>query len=228
MKTIIKLGYVTLFIFVMYVAIGMLGNDSRFTQPQTVLTNEPTVKNQVGDHGHVFPQGPMQSLPPSHQQGIQVVHSLLGLEVKFLNGTINYPGPLIVNDFRYQALAPNEKLVDAIKFQPLQGLPFLLLVAIGKSPNGSPIIIPGKFEIIGQTGRGGFILKDPHGRTFYYSGFILPTPAWQSLAPGQNLQDQFCKMIVPMENCSPQNRVNVILKKPIDPKKDIPFLTVVG
>jgi hypothetical protein len=229
MKTIIKLGFVGLFIMVMFIAIGMMGNDPRFSQSQTVLTNAPTVSNQAGDHKpHVFPHGPMQPLPSPHQQGAQVVHSLLGLEVKFQNGNVNYPGPLIVNDVRYQALAPNERLVDSIKFKPLQGPPFLLLVAIGKSPNGSPIIIPGKFEIIGDTGRGGFILRDIHGRTLYYAGYILPTPAWQSLPPGQTLQDQFCKIAVPMQNCPPANQVNVILRKPLDPKKDIPFLTVVG
>lgn len=168
------------------------------------------------------------AVPIQISQGMQVVKSLLGLEVKFLNGNVDYPGLTMVNDPRYQALALNEKLVDAIQFQPIQGPPFLLLVAIAKNPNGGPpLIVPGKFNIVHKTAQEGFVLKDAPGRLFYYSGYALSTPAWRDLAPGQMLQDKFCKNPALMAGCPPKNTVNVILKKPADPLKDIPLLAFV-
>jgi len=175
------------------------------------------------------PTGQLQApIPPVHlPEGVQVVKSLLGLEVKFLNKTVNYPGLTIVNDPRYQALTPNEKLVDALRFQSPQGPAYFLLIAIAKNSNGSPLIVPGKFNLVQNTAQGGLVLKDTHERLFYYSGYMIATPAWQSLTPGQMLQDQFCKAPNQMGNCSPQNTVKVVLKKPVDPNKDIPFLTLV-
>lgn len=185
------------------------------------ITNQPLATNQPP----LFSHNP--TLPSPVPYGVQVVRSLLGLEVKFLNGNVNYPGLTITNDQRYQALSLNEKLVDAIQFQSMQAPPFLLLVAIGKNPNGQPIIVPGKFDIVRKTGQDGFVLKDTHGRLFYYSGYILITPAWKNLVPGQTLQDKFCKEPVPMAMCSAKNIVNVILKKFPDPRKDIPLLAFV-
>lgn len=229
MRNITKVGLILFATLVMCVFVGMYGN-SRFVQPtENILTNEPLASNQLGSNTpHVFPQAPVSPMPPhATQGGMQVIRSLLGLEVKFLNGTINYPGPLIINDLRYQALSSHERLVDSIKFQPLQGNPFLLLVAIAKGPNGHPIIVPGKFDILRKTAREGFVLKDTHGRVFYYSGYVTQTPAWRNLVGGQILQDQFCKKAVSMEVCTANDVVNVILKKPQDPRKDIPFLTIV-
>lgn len=185
----------------------------------TSITNEPVPTNQPP----VFPHASAPHAP----QGLQVVRSLLGLEVKFLNRHVDYPGLTIPNDPRYQALAMNEKLVDAIKFQLTRTAPFLLLIAIAKNTDGKPIIVPGKFDVVHKTEHEGFVLKDAHERLFYYSGYTLVTPAWRNLAPGQVLQDKFCKDSVSMAMCSPKNTVNVILKKPQDPRKDIPLLALV-
>jgi len=190
-------------------------------KPEMLITNEHSPTHQP----QAFPSAPATPLHPP--EGMQVVQSLLGLEVKFLNGTVNYPGLMIVNDPRYQALAPHEKLVDALRFQPLQAPAYFLLIAIAKNSNGAPLIVPGKFNLVQSTEPGGLVLKDLHGRLFYYSGYLISTPAWKSLIPGQTIEDKFCKVPTQMGTCSSQNTVKVVLKKPADPKKDIPFLTLV-
>lgn len=190
-------------------------------KPEIVITNENGPVRQP-------PVLPQASLMPLQQpEGVQVVRSILGLEVKFLKGNVNYPGLTITSDPRYQALAPNEKLVDALRFQPLQGPVYYLLIAIAKNPNGAPLIVPGKFNFVQNTAQGGLVLRDLHGRLFYYSGYLMATPGWKNLAPGQMIQDQFCKAPPQMGMCSSQNTVKVNLKKPSDPNKDIPFLTLV-
>ncbi|MCE3230415.1 MAG: hypothetical protein K0R52_343 [Alphaproteobacteria bacterium] len=173
----------------------------------------------------VFPHN--SALPHQVPQGVQVIKSSLGLEVKFLHGNVSYPGPAVINDPRYKALTLNEKLVDALKFQPMQSPPFLLLVAIAKNPTGEAIIVPGKFDVVDKTEQGGFVLKDTHDRLFYYSGYVLTTPAWGSLAPGQTLRDKFCKKPVPMVMCPNGSVVNIMLKKPLDSAKDIPLLAFI-
>jgi hypothetical protein len=190
-------------------------------KPEILITNDHKPASQP----QAFPSASTMLLHPP--EGVQVVKSLLGLEVKFLNGTVNYPGLTIINDPRYQALAPNEKLVDALRFQPLQAPAYFLLIAIAKNSNGAPLIVPGKFNLVQNTAQGGLVLKDSHGRLFYYAGYLIATPAWQNLAPGQMIQDQFCKAPTQMGGCSPQNTVKVALKKPADPSKDIPFLALV-
>jgi hypothetical protein len=189
--------------------------------PSTSITNEPLHTHQ----SLVFAHTP--ALPSHIPEGLQVAKSLLGLEVTFLNRNVNYPGLAITSDPRYQALTMKEKLVDAIRFQSTTMPPFLLLIAIAKTSNGSPIIVPGKFDIVTKTEQDGFVLKDTYGRLFYYSGYILATPAWKGLAPGQVLQDKFCKELVPMAMCPVKNTVTVILKKFPDPSKNIPLLAFV-
>jgi len=188
----------------------------------TSITNDPLYTHQSS--AFLRPS----ALPLPMPQGMQVIRSILDLEVQFLNGDVNYPGLSIVNDPRYQALGNNEKLVDAIRFQPMQGSPFLLLVAIAKNQNGgAPLIVPGKFNIMHKTEQEGVVLRDNHGRLFYYSGYILATPAWKDIAPGQILQDKFCKNVPSMTTCSRKDTVNVLLKKPADPAKDIPLLAFI-
>jgi hypothetical protein len=188
---------------------------------------EILITNNYQSAGQLQAPPPVSPTPVQSPQGVQLVKSLLGLEVKFLNGSVNYPGLTIVNDPRYQALAPNEKLVDALRFQPLQAPAYFLLIAIAKNSNGAPLIVPGKFNLVQTTQHGGLVLKDLHERLFYYSGYITLTPAWKNLAAGQAIEDQFCKTSTQMAMCSPQNLVKVILKKPMDTSKDIPFLTLV-
>lgn len=190
-------------------------------QPGLSITNEAAPSPQA------LAVAAAPSFSPSLPQSVQVVKSLLGLEVRFLNGNVNYPGLTITNDPRYQALGATEKLVDAIPFQPSQASAFLLLIAIAKDPHGKPLIVPGKFDITHKTEQNGFVLKDAHGRLFYYSGYTLLTSAWQTLSPGQILQDSFCKTSVSMLACPATDTVKVILKKPADPHKDIPLLTFV-
>lgn len=221
MKTYKKVGIFALPLI--FVLVSLFANAPNTSNPKMVLTNAPASTNQP----FVFPSPPSSVMPHPLPTEVQVIRSLLGLEVKFLNGNVNYAGLMIANDPRYQALKTPEKLVDAILFQPVQTPPFLLLMAIAKNPNGAPTIIPGKFDVVRKTEQNGFVLKDAHGRLFYYSGYILATPAWKNLAPGQILQDKFCKESVQMTMCSPQNTVNVILKKPPDPRKDIPLLVLV-
>lgn len=190
-------------------------------KPVTLITNDQNFANQVQG----FPSMPAAPLQPPN--GVQIVRSLLGLQVKFLNGTVSYPGLLIVNDPRYQALAPKEKLVDALRFQSPQAPTYFLLIAIAKNSNGAPLIVPGKFNFVQTTAPGGLVLKDPQGRLFYYSGYVTTTPGWQNLVPGQMIEDNFCKVPTQQGMCSPQNTVRVLLKKPVDPRKDIPFLALV-
>jgi len=211
----------TMLIVIIFLLANLLTYVFDERKPEIRITNEHKSTNQL----HAFPSAPTTPFHPP--EGLQVVRSLLGLEVKFLNKTVNYPGLTIVNDPRYQALTPNEKLVDALRFQSPQGPAYFLLIAIAKNSNGSPLIVPGKFNLVQNTAQGGLVLKDTHERLFYYSGYMIATPAWQSLTPGQMLQDQFCKAPNQMGNCSPQNTVKVVLKKPVDPNKDIPFLTLV-
>jgi hypothetical protein len=229
MRNIIKAGFILIVIMGVYIFGGMYGNSPIVPHNENILTNEPFVANSNESTLHPgVAQAPVSTLPAHINQGtMQVIRSLLGLEVRFLNGHVNYPGQLIVNDPRYQALMPNERLVDSIKFQPNQGPPFLLLIAIAKGPNGAPIIVPGKFDILRKTNNEGFVLRDGHARVFYYAGYTSQTPTWRNLIGGQVLQDQFCKAAVPMELCSAKDIVKVILKKPQDPLKDIPFLTLV-
>ncbi len=139
---------------------GMLIYAAYNQHSETSITNETLPSSQSPTFSHTSP------LPPQIPQGAQVARSLLGLEVKFSNRNINYPGFTITKDPRYQALSPNEKLVDAIQFQLLQAPPFLILVAIAKKTDGTPIIVPGKFDIIRKTEQNGFVLKDTHGRLF--------------------------------------------------------------
>lgn len=190
-------------------------------KPEIVLTNENISANQ----SPVFLHAP--AMPHHPPEGMQVARSILGLEVKFLKGNVNYPGLMITSDPRYQALGPNEKLVDALRFQPLQGPVYYLLIAIAKNANGAPLIVPGKFNFVQNTAQGGLVLTDPHGRLFYYSGYLMATPGWKNLPPGQMVQDQFCKVPAQIGACPPQNTVKVVLKKPVDPNKDIPFLALV-
>lgn len=194
-----------------------------YQNPELSITNESPLPHQPSPSPFPHPS----ALPSPAPQGIQVARSMLGLEVKFQNGNVNYPGLTITNDQRYQALAINEKLVDAIQFQSMQAPPFLLLIAIAKKPDGTPLIIPGKFDIIHKTEQEGFVLKDAQGRLFYYSGYLLITSAWKDLAPGQILQDKFCKDPAPLAMCPARNTVNVMLKKPSRPSKDIPLLAFV-
>lgn len=243
MRTSTKIGLGLLSFPLFYILLGMYGNAPHAPKSVTTLTNEPALPNQSPSHplaanpAHAFPQGPMASLPPHAPQGgvkggaqggMQVIRSLLGLEVTFLKGNINYPGPLIVNDIRYQALNGNERLVDSIKFQPPNAPLFLILIAIGKTANGTPVIVPGKFDVIRKTDQEGFVLKDSHQRIFYYSGYMLETPAWKNVVPGQTFVDKFCKEPVSMTMCAPQNVITVNLKKNPDPKKDIPILALIG
>lgn len=190
-------------------------------KPETLITNELKPTSQL----QAFPSAPTRPIHPP--EGVQVVRSILGLEVTFLKGNVNYPGLMITNDPRYQALASNEKLVDALRFQSLQGPSYFLLIAIAKNPNGTPLIVPGKFNFVQNTEQGGLILTDLHGRLFYYSGYLMTTPGWKNLAPGQMVQDHFCKVPAQVSACSSQNTVKVVLKKPVDPNKDIPLLTLV-
>jgi hypothetical protein len=207
----------TMAVVIIFVAVNLVTYVFHEQKPTTLIANDYKPTGQL--------QG---SIPSVHvPEGAQVVRSLLGLEVKFLNGAVNYPGLTIVNDSRYQALAPNEKLVDALRFQPLQAPAYFLLIAIAKNSNGSPLIVPGKFNVAQSTQQGGLVLKDTHGRLFYYSGYLTLTPAWKNLMPGQAIEDHFCKVPAELTMCSAQNTVKVILKKPIDPNKDIPFLTLV-
>jgi hypothetical protein len=251
MRTSTKIGLALLSFPVFYVLLGMYGNAPRAPQSGTTLSNVSVLPNQSlsnpvpANAPDAFPQGPILNLPApvaqegmkagaqggmqkGMQNGIQVIRSLLGLEVTFLKGNINYPGPQIVNDIRYQALTGNERLVDSIKFQPPRAPLFLILIAIGKTPNGTPAIVPGKFDIVRKTDQEGFVLTDSNRRIFYYSGYILETPAWKNVGPGQTLVDKFCKQPVPMNACAPQNVVTVNLKKNSDPKKDIPILALIG
>lgn len=211
----------TMAVVVIFLAVNLVTYVFFEKKPETLITNNYKSTGQ--------PQAPSSAPIPSSQppQGVQVVKSLLGLEVKFLNGTVNYPGLTIVNDPRYQALTPTEKLVDTLRFQPSQGPAYFLLIAIAKNSNGAPLIVPGKFNLVQTTQQGGLVLKDLHERLFYYSGYLNSTPAWKSLAAGQAIEDQFCKIPTQMTMCSGQNLVKVILKKPTDPNKDIPFLTLV-
>lgn len=173
------------------------------------------------------------SLPPAFPQAVpssgslQIARSLLGLEVKFQNGDVHYPGLAITNDPRYQALNPHEKLVDAIRFQPLRAPAYLLLLAIAKGADGRPSILPGKFDIIQQTPYQGLVLKDFKGRVFYYSGYVLTTPAWKNLPLGQSLQDQFCKDFSQNAPCSAHNTVKFVLTKPSEARKEIPLLALI-
>ncbi len=205
-KTLFFMG---LFIFV------VLAYFTHMPQPQTI---QPEIIRPM-----VLPSPVASAIP----QGAQMVKSVLGLDVKFLDGRVDYPGLMLINDPRYQALAPHEKLVDAIRFQPLQGPPYLLLVAIAKDANGSPLIVPGKFIMVHKTPLEGHILKDAQGRTYYYSGYLMMTPAWTNLLGGQQLDDRFCKEFVPMEMCPAQRTVNVVLKKSGNPSRDVPFLVLV-
>jgi hypothetical protein len=206
---------------VIFIAINLVTYVFFEKKPETLITNDYKSAGQP----QALPSA--SSTPVQPPQGVQVVKSLLGLEVKFLNGSVNYPGLTIVNDPRYQALTPTEKLVDALRFQPLQAPAYFLLIAIAKNSNGAPLIVPGKFNLVQNTQQGGLVLKDLHERLFYYSGYITLTPAWKNLAAGQAIEDQFCKVPTQMTVCSAQNLVKVVLKKPIDPSKDIPFLTLV-
>lgn len=217
MKLVKRVGFIIISTLVLFVLVAFFAPPMQ----EMTITNAPTASNLP----FAFPQNtPIGSNP---QTGVQIKKSLLGIQVKFLNGNVDYAGPAIVQDPRYQALTNSEKLVDSIAFQPPHGSAFLILIAIAKSPSGIPMIIPGKFEIIHKTEQNGFFLKDTHGRKFYYSGYILITPIWNNLTPGQILQDKFCKVSVPMTMCPPKDVVNVILKKPLDYRKDIPFLTIV-
>ena len=211
----------TMVVVIIFIFVNLMTYVFYERKPEILITNEHNLTNQT----QAFPAVP--TTPPHPPEGVQVVRSLLGLEVKFLKGTVNYPGLTLVNDPRYQALASNEKLVDALRFQPLQAPAYFLLIAIAKNPNGAPLIVPGKFDLVQSTEQGGLFLKDSHGRLFYYSGYLIATPAWKNLAPGQIIQDHFCKVPTQMGACSPQNTVKVMLKKPSDPNKDIPFLSLV-
>ena len=204
-----------------FVLLSLYANSPKTPKVEAVSSNAPASSTISG----AFPQH--TQLPPQVQPGVQVKQSLLGLEVRFQNGHVNYAGLTIVNDLRYQALTSAEKLVDSIIFQPTQARPFLLLVAIAKGPTGAPVIIPGKFDIVSKTELNGFVLRDSQGRMFYYSGYVLSTPVWQSLQPGQGLQDKFCKVPTQMGMCSPQNVVTIVLKKPMDAVKDIPMFAQV-
>jgi len=200
---------------------ALLGYLAYGLKSETFLTNPSSTTNQLP----VFPQ-PSSSLLPI-PQGMQIVKSLLGLEVKFLNGHVDYAGLSIMNDPRYQALDSHEKLVDAIQFQPAQSPAYFLLIAIAKGPNGVPIIVPGKFDLMAKTEKGGLVLNDIHGRLFYYSGYILSSAIWQSLAPGQSIQDKSCRAPILLPFCPSNKVINVVLKKPLDPHKDVPFLTLI-
>jgi hypothetical protein len=204
-----------------FILLSLYANSPKTPQPETVLSSAPASPNApiAPIAPPQYTQIPLQALP-----AVQVKRSLLGLEVRFQGGHVNYAGLTIVNDPRYQALTSTEKLVDSIMFQPLQAPPFLLLVAIAKSPNGAPVIIPGKFDILQKTNLNGFVLKDSQGRLFYYSGYVLSTPGWKNLQPGQGFQDKFCKVPSELATCSPQNIVTVVLKKPLEALKDIPYL----
>jgi len=204
-----------------FLLVGVMIYTLYLQKTEIKLSNQPIETASSSSFSHI-PRNTVQ-IP----QGVQLVKSLLGMEVKFLNGHVNYAGQDIIKDFRYQALANNEKLVDAIYFQPIQGNPFFLLIAIAKSQNGIPIIVPGKFDIVFKTGLDGFVLKDSRGRLFYYSGYLLTTSAWRNLLQGQTLQDKFCKTPNNTLMCSAKNTVNVVLKKPKNTNKDIPFLTLI-
>jgi hypothetical protein len=223
-----RLGLGFLFLLCGYVLLGMYGNAQRLSNSQSIMTNNlfggyqaPPVSSTI------YPNNQIQALSPQLPSGIQVVRSLLGLEVNFANGHVTYPGPMITNDARYQALSSQEKLVDAIMFRPQNIPPFLLLVAIAKNANAAPTIVPGKFDIVQNTQQNGFVLSDSHKRLFYYSGYVLATSQWQNLPLGQSLTDQFCKDLVPLTMCSPQKVVNVVLRKSLDPRKDIPLFELV-
>jgi len=229
MKLAKQLGLRLFVLLIICVFLDMHGNAFQLPNSETTITNDPEFSNQSQPgQSSIFSQDSVPSISPHVPQGgVQVVRSLLGLEVKFNNNNVNYPGLTIVDDQRYQALSDKEKLVDSIKFQSTNAPPFLLLIAIAKNANGAPLIVPGKFDILSKTDQDGFVLRDSHGRLFYYSGYILATPAWKNLGVGQSLQDKFCKDSVPITMCTPQKIVNVILKKHPDPRKDIPFLSFV-
>jgi hypothetical protein len=225
MRLIAKLIFMVILIASIY--FGMKVTVHKVPEPGTTLTNMPESAPHVNANpSHDFAHNSMPPMP-SHPQGAQVIHSLLGLEVKFLNGHINYPGGSLVSDPRYMALANTQKLVDSIKFQPTTGSAFLILIAIAKGPKGAPLIVPGRFDVVLKTTQEGFVLRDSHGRFFYYSGYVMQTPAWRNMTPNQILQDGFCKEPVPLERCSANARVNVLLKKSVEPQKDIPLLTMV-
>ena len=228
MKFTKRLGLGFLILLCAYILLGMYGNAQRLATQQPALTNNSLFGYQSAlIPPSIYSNNGIQALSSQFSSGIQVVRSLLGLEVNFANGHVTYPGPMITNDARYQALSSQEKLVDAIMFRPQNLSPFLLLIAIAKNPNGTPTIVPGKFDIIQNTQQNGFVLYDSHKRLFYYSGYILATPQWQNLPPGQNLTDQFCKDLVPLSMCSPQKLVNVVLRKSLDPRKDLPLFELV-
>lgn len=203
--------------------VGIFVISKKAQVPGTVLSNTLDASSPSDQ----FSQEPTQSMGTKVPSGVQMVKSLLGLKVTFQNGHVNYPGPMIVHDPRFQGLGPKEKLVDAIKFQPLKKDPFLLLIAIGKKADGSPIIVPGRFDVTQKTSHNGFVLRDARGRVFYYSGYVLTTSIWKSLERGAVLQDQFCKQPVPLVMCSGKSSVKILLKKPQDPQRDIPMLTMV-
>jgi hypothetical protein len=194
----------------------------------------------INDNGTPFmPSQPLPGPPlsghhilPFYKHGIpeknvQIIKSLLGVQVTFFKGNINYAAQNLMQDPRYQALASNEKLVDAIRFQPFQSLPYLLLVAIAKTASGAPKGVPGKFNIVRETEKGGLLLKDESGRLYYYTGYLLATQQWKDMYPGQSLQDRFCKNLDQMAFCSTQNAVSINLAKPNNPDKDIPLLTLI-
>lgn len=211
----------TMAIVIAFIFVNLMTYIFHERKPELLITNEHKVVNQP----QIFPSAPTTPVHPP--DGVQVVRSLLGLEVKFLKGTVNYPGLTIINDPRYQALAPNEKLVDALRFQPLNAPAYFLLIAIAKNSNGAPLIVPGKFNSVQNTKQGGLVLKDSHGRVFYYSGYLIATSTWKNLMPGEMVEDQFCKVPSQIGMCSSQNTVKVVLKKPGDPSKDIPFFALV-
>lgn len=221
-KFLLKFGIFAILAISVYYGLTVDLSKSRRTGTTISNTQEITTDQTRGFSEPAIPQALPQGLP----QGVQVIHSLLGLEVKFYKGQVNYPAPLLINDPRYQALTNSQKLVDSIKFQPGNGPLFLILIAIGKGPTGAPLVVPGKFDIVYKTPLEGFVVRDTHGRAFYYSGYTMKTSAWQTLQPGQILQDGFCKDGSPLELCAANRRVNILLKKSVDPSKDVPLLSL--